>query len=500
MVDLQLDAQYELLNRVNGAYGDSKFRSFALEAFDKLGYTVDRVFEPYQDGGRAIGLSSKDGSKPPVLVLPGGDPGNPRSVGNDEFTESKQAIQDWINGITNDPQANPQGLKPDVTGRSRGGSLTQLVASEFPTLIGAAVTFVAAGIDRQTADKFLENSGDPGQVRHYVVDGDSRSLLGESFIPGKVTVANYQTPIVSEPGQIGYDDTKHGTASLADPSALFPDRPEAVQRLARFDRPKDLTLSEISVDELNRPDFTWKGQDWQALQAKLQENNPNLAQLTDRQGFEELRDNVGAGIPAVFLGGLVSLPPVPLAQVNQPTDGDDVIFGTACDDTINGGIGDDYIRGGADGSDQFFGNDVLLGGSGRDALIGGAGNDTFNGGADNDILTGGGGNDVFVFGDSTPFKKAALGTDRINDFMSGQDKIGLSKATFNILGEDLGNNFANVSDDASAATSTAAIVYNTSDGKLFYNTNGATSGLGEGGQFATLFEQPTLTTQDFVLV
>jgi Ca2+-binding RTX toxin-like protein len=510
MADLQLDAQYQLLSVANEFYKDSKDRSVVLEAFNRLGYTVDRVFEPYKDGGRAIGLSSKDGSKPPVLVLPGGSLGNPRSFGNEEFAASKQAIQDWIGSITNDRAVNPQGLKPDVTGFSRGGSLAQLTASEFPTSIGSAVTFVAAGIDRQTANKFIENGGDPSQVRHYVVDGDSRSLLGEAFIPGKVTVANFQTPIMSALDRLGYDDTKHSAGILADPSALFPDRPDVAQAFTRFDRPADLNLSEISVDELNRSDFTWKGQDWQALQAKLQENNPNLAQLTDRQGFEELRDNVitapqnntlvGGAIKAVFLGELASLPPVPLNQINQPTPTDDVLFGSAGNDTLNGGSGDDYIRGGAGGNARLFGNDILLGGAGRDVLVGGAGNDTLNGGADDDILTGGGGNNLFVFGDSEPFKKANLGIDRINDFRSSQDKIGLIEATFTNLGEDFASNFATVTDDAAAATNAAAIVYNTSGGKLFYNANGAMPALGEGGQFATLFEQPTLSAQDFVLI
>ena len=166
MSDSQFDARYELLAAALSTYSDSKTRPLVEKVFDTIGYKVDRVFDPYSDGGQAIGLSSKDGSKPPVLVLPEGAAGNPRSVGDEEFTTSKQAIQDWIGSITNDRQANPQGFKPDVTGASRGGALTQLTASAFPTLIGSAVTFVSPGIDRATADKFTENGGDPSQVRH----------------------------------------------------------------------------------------------------------------------------------------------------------------------------------------------------------------------------------------------------------------------------------------------------------------------------------------------
>jgi serralysin len=497
MSDSQFDTRYELLSKAVSAYSDSKTRPLAEQVFDTLGYKVDRVFDPYSDGGQAIGLRSKDGSKPPVLVLPGGAAGNPRSVGDEEFTASKQAIQDWIGSITNDRQANPQGFKPDVTGASRGGSLTQLTASAFPTLIGSAVTFVSPGIDRATADKFTENGGDPSQVRHYITDGDYRSLTGDAFIPGKVTVGTYETPVVTEPGKVDYATRKHSSGILADFSALLPDtsNPTIAQLRAISDKPADLTLTEISVDELNRADFNWQGKDWQVVKEKLQANNPNLAQLlTDRQSVEEIRDNLGAGNVFNLVGeAIAGINPVSTDRVNQSTAGDDILFGTDGNDKIKGGAGADYIRGGA-GNDRLFGNE------GKDALIGGAGNDLLNGGAGDDILTGGAGNDRFVFGDCTPFKAASLGVDRINDFTPGEDLIGLSKATFNLFKRDFASNFAIVTDDASAETSTAAIVYDTSNGKLFYNTNGSDAGFGDGGQFASLFGQPALSVQDFKLI
>jgi serralysin len=496
MSDSQLDARYELLSNALGAYSDPKTRPLAEKVFDTLGYKVDRVFDPYADAGQAIGLSSKDGSKPPVLVLPGGAAGNPISVGDEEFAASKQAIQDWIGSITNNQQANPQGFKPDVTGASRGGALTQLTASAFPTLIGSAVTFVSPGIDRATADKFSENGGDPSQVRHYITDGDYRSLIGDAFIPGKVTVGTYEIPVAPEAGKVDYATRKHSSGIIADFSAILTDTSDPVIAglRARTDKPADLTLSEISVDELNQPNFTWQGKDWQVVKEKLQANNPNLVQLTDRQNAEEVRDNNGAGNVLNLLGeALAGVNPVSPDRVNRPTDGADVLFGTDGNDKIKGGAGDDYIRGGA-GNERLFGNE------GKDALIGSTGNNLLNGGAGDDILTGGGGKDRFVFGDGTLFQAASLGVDRINDFTPGEDLIGLSKATFANLGQDFASNFASVTDDASAATSAAAIVYNTGSGKLFYNTNGLDTGFGDGGQFANLFGQPALSAQDFKLV
>jgi serralysin len=506
MSDIQLDAQYEQLGKELGLYFDPNSRPLIDKAFEEQGYKVDRIFNdqgntvefPVLDAAfkfQALGLVSTDGSKPPVLVLPGGVATNPRSVGKEEFAANKDAIQDWLVNITNDSQANPQGIKPDVTGVSRGGSIAQLAASEFPALIGSVVTFVSTGIDEETANKFVKNGGDSNQVRHYITDGDYRSLWGEAFIPGTVTVGTYETPLAAEAGQVDYATRKHGSGILADLSSVFTDTNDpAVARIrAITDKPADLSLKEISVDELNQPDFTWQGNDWQTILEQLQTDNPNLSFFTNRESAEEARD-VGASVLLDLLAPVAaSKNPVPPEQVNQPTAGSDILLGTEDGDNISGLAGGDYIRGGC-------GDDVLFGNEGGDALIGNAGNDIINGGADNDVLFGGPGSDVFLFGDTIPFSKALLGVDRINDFTAGEDLIGLSKAAFTNLGEDFASVFSTVSDDMAARTSEALIVYNTSNGSLSYNANGNKAGFGDGGQFATLFEQPALSANDFVLV
>jgi serralysin len=504
MSDTQLDAQYEQLGKELDFYFDPTRRASIDKVFEEQGYKVDRIFNdqgntvefPVLGAGfkfQALGLVSIDGSKPPVLVLPGGTAVNPRSVGKEEFAANKDAIQDWLVNIANDPQANPQGIKPDVTGVSRGGSIAQLAASEFPALIGSVVTFVSTAIDKETANKFVENGGDSNQVRHYITDGDYRSLWGEAFIPGTVTVGTYETPLTAEAGQVDYATRKHSSGILADLSSIFTDTsdPAIAGFRAATDKPADLSLKEISVDELNQPDFTWQGNDWQTILEQLQTNNPTLSFFTNREGAEEARD-VGASIILDLLAP-ASNNPVPPEQVSQPTVGNDILFGTEDGDNISGLAGSDYIRGGC-------GDDILFGNESSDALIGNAGNDTLNGGADNDILFGGPGSDLFVFGDTIPFSKALLGVDRINDFTPGEDLIGLSKAAFTNLGEDFASVFSTVSDDMAATTSEALIVYNTSNGRLSYNANGDKAGFGEGGQFATLFEQPTLSAENFILV
>ncbi|MFA9202177.1 MAG: calcium-binding protein, partial [Candidatus Nanopelagicaceae bacterium] len=67
------------------------------------------------------------------------------------------------------------------------------------------------------------------------------------------------------------------------------------------------------------------------------------------------------------------------------------------------------------------------------------------------------------------------------------------------LGTNFANDFGTVTDDATAANSAEKIVYNTSNGSLFYNPNGTADGFDEGGQFASIFDQPELSADNFIL-
>jgi len=87
---------------------------------------------------------------------------------------------------------------------------------------------------------------------------------------------------------------------------------------------------------------------------------------------------------------------------------------------------DDFLTGttGRDRLEGQNGNDTLLGGGGNDVLAGGAGNDLLNGEAGRDILVGGTGNDIFVLDSAVANARQA---DRIRDFQSGIDAIGLTE-------------------------------------------------------------------------
>jgi hypothetical protein len=496
MSNSQRDAVYELLLQgAANAYFAPELRSQVEAGLARQGYAIDRVFnsDPTNTTSttfRGLGLRSIDGSKPPVLIMPGGfGDDNPLGEGFDRFQASKQSIYEWLTAITNNDRLNPQGFKPDITGRSLGGAYTQWIASAFPTAIGSAISFASGGISRDAATKFITNGGNPNQITHYIADGDYRSLEGEAFLPGEAIVSTFTTPL-----DLNFTEVKHQTLFFNEVDTIrkflsLPD--DSLRGITTL--PPDRVLANIPVERLNRSDFTFSGQDWQALVATIRTNNPNLATLVStRENLEELRINATTDILELVAAAINGTSPLAPELVNQPTSGNDIIFGGDRADRISGLTGDDYLRGGN-------GNDIIFGNAGKDSLIGGKGNDTLAGGEGNDILTGGVGKDRFLFGSDALFNTADLGIDRITDFNPQADRIGLSKATFAALGKHPQDFFATVTDDAAAATSMGSIVYNTTTGNLFYNPDGAVDGFGHGGQFANLVNAPQLSAQNLFM-
>ena len=159
------------------------------------------------------------------------------------------------------------------------------------------------------------------------------------------------------------------------------------------------------------------------------------------------------------------------------------IIGNAGANTLEGGDGNDTLEGGA-------GNDTLLGGDGVDILIGGLGSD---------LLAGGSGADVFRF-------NQALGStniDRINDFLSGVDRLELDDAIFKKLQGDtnLSDNFISGVTGVKALDSNDHLIFNTSTGELYYDADG--SGSGSMIKFAVLVGDnsiPALSVNDFAIV
>jgi len=142
-------------------------------------------------------------------------------------------------------------------------------------------------------------------------------------------------------------------------------------------------------------------------------------------------------------------------------------------------------------------NDRLVGNSVANNLAAGAGSDTLAGGAGNDTLSGGAGGDTFIL-DVAP---GSANFDVITEFTSGADRIRLDANAHANLG--FGGDFsAGDARFAANATGTAQdgsdrVVYNTSNGQLWYDADG--NGAGVAQLLATLTAAPTLAATDFVV-
>jgi len=391
-----------------------QFQTLVQTGLSAAGYQIDRTFDDPGTGFHAIGLISTTPDKPPVLVFRGSDSliddvanADRRGVGFNQFEANKQALGNWLTQISQDTAKNPRRLPPDILGHSLGGGLTQLAATEFTSTIGDIVTFNSPGVSQITVNTFKQKGGAGKNVTHYIVSGDFVSLGGEAFLPGKVVFQTFTNPII-DPLLVLEKHTQSGLLTAPPPG---------------------FTQTEISVDQLNRPDFTFTDSDYLELLGGLDFAVPALGtSLRSRSSLEQLRTAQGNS----FFGNVAAMETaLDSSQANQLLGdnanntasgfaGNDIIIGNGGNDTLSGNKNNDIISGGV-------GNDQLFGGKGDDNLNGGEGDDTLIGGVGADLLISGAGRDVLVLA-------PGAGTDTFIDFQKGQDLIGLSRGlSFNQL-------------------------------------------------------------------
>jgi len=126
-------------------------------------------------------------------------------------------------------------------------------------------------------------------------------------------------------------------------------------------------------------------------------------------------------------------------------------------------------------------------------IIGNAGNNIINGGGGNDTLTGNGGHDTFVF--NSALSKGNVAT--IDDFNPADDKIQLDHAIFKGLTTGALASTAFYAGTA-AHDSSDHIVYNSTTGALYYDSDG--TGSAAQIQFATLSPHLAITANSFAVV
>jgi serralysin len=169
-------------------------------------------------------------------------------------------------------------------------------------------------------------------------------------------------------------------------------------------------------------------------------------------------------------------------------DGNDSVTGNSVDNLIYTYGGNDTINGGG-------GNDILLGVDGNDRLLGGNGKDLLYGGPGNETLTGGNGADAFRF------LSPNGGVDRITDFNQQQrDNIQVLARYDGFVDGGLTTGVLLDSQfviGASAADSSDRFIYNSTNGNLFYDSDGI--GGAAQVQFAQLNAGLPLAASDFIV-
>ncbi len=266
---------YEILAKeIAYVFDNPKFDKPVDEYLYTRGYILDRAFIKLNSGFRAFGLLPIAAHKTPILVFGGtskaiNDIANnhPKGIGFNQFVENQAEIATWL---TNLISATYQ--KPDIVGHGLGGAISQIVATEMIDWIGEVVTFSSPGTSRELAAQFLLNGGANLNVTHYIMDGDIISLAGEAFIAGTAILQCF-TDCAIKPlhNHVG----KH---------------PQIGRLLSN--PPSGFTQTEISVNALSHPAFTFFSPDYLEFLAAYYAINPEVALcLTSRGKFEALRQS-----------------------------------------------------------------------------------------------------------------------------------------------------------------------------------------------------------------
>ncbi len=176
--------------------------------------------------------------------------------------------------------------------------------------------------------------------------------------------------------------------------------------------------------------------------------------------------------------------------VESAGQGTDRVY-TSVNYALNAGSHVEYLQ--TNGSSGTSNID-LTGNELAQTVIGNSGNNRIDGKGGLDVLRGLGGNDIFVF-------SSALGAgniDTVLDFNTADDQFELDTAIFSALSPGTLATSAFVANTTGQAQDASdRIIYNTTDGSLFYDADG--NGAGTALQFASLSAGLSLSNSDFFI-
>lgn len=263
---------YEILAKeIAYVFDNSEFDKPVNELLQTMGYALDRDFNDPNTSFHAFGLLPIAADKSPVLAIRGTNRAIDdiahnyyKEIGLKQFIEHRHEIAAWL---VRTIQITHQ--KPVVVGHALGGAIAQIVATELIDWIGEVVTFSSPGTSCNLAAKFLQHGGANLPVTHYIIDGDIISLAGEAFIAGKVIVQCFSDRVLN-------------------PLHNLNERQKVWRLLSN--PPSGFTQTEISVQDLSAPTFTFFSTDYLKSLAGYYEIEPEIALcLTSRGKFEALR-------------------------------------------------------------------------------------------------------------------------------------------------------------------------------------------------------------------
>ncbi|BAY22455.1 hypothetical protein NIES2100_22180 [Calothrix sp. NIES-2100] len=304
-------------------------------AYDDFGYYVDQFFDDPTSDFQAVGLTSNenfflnltsannatidDGNaigtiydlgKAPVLVSRGTkgwqdvfSDANPLGIGFNQYISNQTSLEAWLRKVS---QAENGAVifRPNLTGHSLGGALTQLIATNYIGDLGKVVTFNSPGISFLGTPKANINS-----TTHYITSSDVVSMAGLNYLPGSYVLSDYSSsgilgvvngnthllPVLSP--QVGYDATPQ-----------VGDDPTKISNF--LNKPTGLLMSpKQSSSNLSNFFFTYlPDPDYFAFQIAVSQINPEFAKaLTFRGTTEASRIVLGTYIYSILTDKDISI-------------------------------------------------------------------------------------------------------------------------------------------------------------------------------------------------